>query len=102
MTFAVEPVPLSVDGQLAEYLYRQLNAIQVAVGTNFVAPRVTKLPDRPIIGAIVYLGGQDGDWVDANNQTQTLNGFYGCIENDQGEGVWKRIQSVDLPPQLSP
>lgn len=85
MTFAVEPVPLSVDGQLAEYLYRQLNAIQVAVGTNFVAPRVTELPERPIIGALVYMGGQ-------TNATE--NGFYGCIENSQGEGEWKKLQTA--------
>ena len=85
MSFAVEPVPAGLDSDLAEYLYRQLNAIQIAVARDFVAPRVTVLPDRPMIGAIVYLGGQT---------TASNNGFYGCIENSQGVGEWKKIQAA--------
>ena len=80
--FAAEAVPSSVEAVLAEFLDRQLHAIEAAFVSRSVITRLTSLPDRPVIGAIVYLGGQDDP---------ALNGFYGCIENSQGEGEWKKL-----------
>lgn len=80
--FAAEPIPSEIDSVLAEYLDRQFNAIQLSLMAKFTAPWVSELPWRPIKGGIVYLGGQD----DPNN-----NGFYGCVEDGQGEGAWKKL-----------
>lgn len=82
--YAAEAVPSNVEPELAEFLDRQLNAIQTAFISRSVITRFTSLPNRPVIGAIVYLGGQDDP---------ALNGFYGCIENSQGEGEWKQLNT---------
>lgn len=90
--FAAEPVPMGLEPQLAEYLNRQFQALQLALMGEFKAPFVTAIPERPLIGAIIYLRGQDDP---------THNGFYCCIEDDQGEGEWKRIETTDLPTGLA-
>ena len=82
--YAAEAVPSGVEAELAEFLDRQLHAIETAFVSRLVVTRMTSLPNRPIVGAIVYLGGQDDP---------ALNGFYGCIENSQGEGEWKQLQT---------
>ena len=83
-TYAAEPVPAGVDPILAEYLMRQMIAIQNAVGVSSVVLEVAVLP-RPIAGAIVNL----------NDQTNpTGNGFYACVVNSQGDGEWKRLQTA--------
>ena len=96
--FAAEPVPMGLEPQLAEYLNRQFQALQLALMGEFKAPFVTAIPERPLIGAIIYLRGQDDP---------AHNGFYCCIEgekrnpeDDQGEGEWKRIETTDLPTDL--
>ena len=80
--FAAEPLPSELDPVLSEYLDRQFNAIQLSFMAKFTAPYVTELPWRPIVGGIVYLRDQD----DPND-----NGFYGCVGDSQGEGVWKKL-----------
>ena len=82
--FAAEPVPQTVDPVLSEFLDRQLNAIQLAFMSSFIAPQVATLP-TPMVGAVVSL----------NNQlSPSDNGFYGCIANSQGEGEWKKLQAI--------
>lgn len=80
MRYAPEPVPVDVDPELAEFLYRQLIAIAQASDTQFVAPLVYEKPEsvRPVIGGIIYVYG---------------DGFYGCVEdeNTQGAGIWKKL-----------
>ena len=82
--FAAESVPSSLEPVLAEFLNRQLNAIQLAFMSEFIATSVDELPTRPIVGAIVYLRGQEDP---ANN------GFYGCVEDSQGAGQWKKLST---------
>jgi hypothetical protein len=84
--FAAEPLPSSLDPVLAEYLDRQFNAIQLSFMAKFIAPNVTdKEKLRPLIGAIIYLKDQEDP---------SDNGFWGCVEDDQGEGVWKQLQVI--------
>lgn len=90
--FAAEPLPSEIDPVLSEYLDRQFNAIQLSFMAKFTAPYVTALPQRPIVGGIVYLRDQDDP---------THNGFYCCIEDNQGEGEWKGIETTDLPTGLA-
>ena len=83
-TYAAEPVPAGVDPILAEYLMRQMIAIQNALGVSSVVLEVAVLP-RPIAGAIVNL----------NDQTSPAgNGIYACVVNSQGDGEWKRLQAT--------
>ena len=82
--FAAEPVPQTVDPVLSEFLDRQLNAIQTAFMSSFIAPQVSRLPP-PILGAVVSMN---------NQQNPSENGFYGCIANSQGVGEWKKLQAI--------
>ena len=84
MRYAAEPVPSGIDPVIAEYLDRQFNAIGLAFTPEgrVVMPTVSELPGRLIPGAIVYL--EDGT-------DSTKNGFYGCVNNSQGEGEWKKL-----------
>jgi len=80
--YAAEPVPVSVDSEVAEYLMRQLVAIQNALNNSSIVMEVSKIPDRPVVGAIVNLNDRDDP---------TQNGFYACVYNSQGEGEWKKV-----------
>ena len=80
--YAAEPVPADVDAITASYLDRQFNAIQSALFAQFVAPKMARLPERGIPGAIIYIESE----VDP-----TQNGFYGCVKNSQGDGEWKKL-----------
>ena len=51
--YAAEPVPMGIDQTLAEYLMRQMMAIQNALTNNSIVMEVAQLPDRPIPGAII-------------------------------------------------
>ena len=81
-SFAAEPIPHQIDPILAEYLDRQFQAIMVALRSDFQAPRFTELPDRKVRGAVIHV----------DNKVDTAqNGFYVCLTNSQGDGVWKRL-----------
>ena len=82
MTYVAEPVPVSVDPDLAEYLMRQIVAIQNALGNSSIVVEVSQIPARPVVGAIVNLNDRDDP---------TKNGFYVCVYNSQGEGEWKKV-----------
>jgi hypothetical protein len=84
--YAAEPIPQSIDATLAEYLSRQLNAIEIAMRSDFQAPKLTKLPERKVIGAVVLV---------RNQEDPSEDGFFACIENSQGEGEWKRLVLTD-------
>ena len=80
--YAAEPAPSSIDPTLAEFLTRQLVAIQNALTNNSIVLEVSEVPTRPVPGAIVNV----------NNQTTPAdNGFYVCVYNSQGEGEWKKL-----------
>lgn len=83
--YAAEPVPHSVEPELAEFLNRQLNAIQLSFMAQFVAPQVGALPQRAILGGIVSL---------VDNDNPSSNGFYCCEVDSQGVGVWKKLQTA--------
>ena len=80
--YVAEPVPSEVETVTASYLDRQFNAIQVALMTDFIAPKTAVLPERGIPGAIIYI---------ENQVDPTQNGFYGCVKNSQGVGEWKKL-----------
>ena len=80
--YAAEPVPAGVEALTASYLDRQFNAIPLAFMAKFIAPKAAVLPERGIPGAIIYI---------ENEVDPTQNGFYGCVKNSQGEGVWKKF-----------
>lgn len=80
--YAAEPVPVSVDGEVAEYLMRQLVAIQNALNNSSIVMEVSEIPARPVVGAIVNLNDRDDP---------TQNGFYACVYNSQGEGEWRKV-----------
>ena len=83
--YAAEPVPSEIDPVLAEFLNRQLNAIQLSFMSQFIAPQVGQIPDRVIPGAIINLRDPDDE---------SKNGFYCCEVDGQGEGRWMRIQTT--------
>lgn len=80
--YAAEPIPYGLDPLLGEYLNRQLQAIEVALRSDFQAPRFTELPERKVIGAVVLV---------RNEEKPEQDGFYACIEVSQGVGEWKRL-----------
>lgn len=80
--YAAEPVPTSVDGEVAEYLMRQLVAIQNALNNSSIVMEVSQIPARPVVGAIVNLNDRDDP---------AKNGFYACVYNSQGEGEWRKV-----------
>jgi len=81
-TYAAEPVPVSVDGEVAEYLMRQLVAIQNALNNSSIVMEVSKIPARPVVGAIINLNDRDDP---------AQNGLYACVYNSQGEGEWRKV-----------
>lgn len=89
--YAAEPLPHDIDPVLAEFLGRQFQAIEVALRSDFQAPRLTKVPERIIIGAVVLV---------RDKKEEDNNGFWACIENKEGEGEWKQLQTVEptTPP----
>ena len=82
--YAAEPPPLNIDTELAEYLARQMTAIQNAINYG-VSLEVPSLPERPIPGAMLNLN---------NKITPADNGMYVCVYNGQGEAEWKKIQTA--------
>ena len=83
--YAAEPVPSSVDPELAEYLMRQFVGIQYGVGgSEYRIPIVRKIPDQVISGAMVMLDRDDGG-------DTTFNGVWVCQPDSSGTCVWKRL-----------
>lgn len=82
MNYAAEPVPVGVDRELAEYLMRQMVAIQNSLRNSSIVLEVSEIPPRPVPGAIVNL---------KNTETPADNGFYVCVYNSQGVGEWKKM-----------
>ena len=80
--YAAEPLPCELDRVLSEYLNRQFQAIEVALRSDFQAPRFTELPERKVIGAVIVV---------RNKQDPSEDGFWACIENSQGVGEWKKL-----------
>lgn len=88
--YAAEPLPFDSDPVLAEFLNRQFQAIELALRSDFQAPRLTELPERKVIGALVSV---------KNKEVPEEDGFWVCIENSQGEGEWKQLQTVEPKPE---
>jgi hypothetical protein len=84
--YAAEPVPASIDSEVAEYLMRQLIGIQNALRNSSIVMEFSEVPERPIVGAIINVN-------DPNDNLK--NGFWVCERElgseSQGEGVWKRL-----------
>jgi hypothetical protein len=86
MRYVAEQPPSTVDSELAEYLLRQFYAIASATDTEFVAPRLASLPERPIEGGIVYL---------YTHEDETKIGMYACIAiTNDGDPEWKQVQTL--------
>ena len=88
-SFIAEPVPLGVDPILAEYLDRQFQALNIVTWESWQAPIFNELPERTPIGAIIYL---------QEPEAPLEAGFYGCVENDQGDGEWMQFQLTKPQP----
>ena len=73
---------MGIDPTLAEYLVRQMTAIQNALTNNSIVMEAAQLPDRPIPGAIINLN---------DRQEPTQNGLYACVYDSNGEGEWKKL-----------
>ena len=83
--YAAEPVPSSVDPELAEYLMRQFIGIQYGVGQNQLAlPIVSQLPKKLIEGAMVVLEVEAGG-------DKTFNGLWICQPDSNGIFKWRRL-----------
>jgi hypothetical protein len=80
--YAAEPLPFDLNPVLAEYLDRQFQAIEVALRSDFQAPRFKELPERKVIGAVIVI---------RNEKDPSEDGFWACIENSQGVGEWKKL-----------
>ena len=79
MRFAPEPIPSTVEPELAQYLDRQFNNIANASDAVFIAPTLQALPQRNVAGGIVYI-------VD--------DGMYCCISTTKGgDALWRKIQT---------
>ena len=76
MTYRAEPVPEGLDFDIAEYLDRQFMGIDNHL-SRFIAPIVGQEPFRLEMGAIVYVREE---------------GFFGCVENENGDLEWKKLQ----------
>jgi hypothetical protein len=77
MRFAPEPIPSTVEPELAQYLDRQFNNIANASDAVFVAPVLQALPQREIPGGIVYIKD---------------DGLYACVsEVANGDAEWKKL-----------
>ena len=46
--YVAEPVPESIEAVTASYLDRQFNHIQTAFMSDFMAPKLGVLPQRPV------------------------------------------------------
>ena len=83
--YAAEPVPSSVDPELAEYLMRQFIGIQFGTsGDEYRIPVVSKIPDREVPGAMVMLNRDDGG-------DKSFNGVWVCQSDSTGGFAWKRL-----------
>lgn len=83
MSYVAEPVPAGVDSTLAEYLMRQLIAIQNAsTSQESKCETVIEIPTTIVPGKIVNVNMQNGD--------KTLNGLWACVTNNTGEYAWRR------------
>jgi len=80
--YSADPVPSNLDPALAEYLNRQLQGIEIALRSDFQAPRMTEVPQKKVIGAVILV---------RNKKNPAQDGFWVCIENSQGEGEWKML-----------
>jgi hypothetical protein len=75
MRYAPEPVPTSVEPELAEFLTRQLILLSQSSDSQFVVPVVYEIPETKPEGSIIYLKD---------------DGMYVCISQG-GEKVWKKL-----------
>jgi hypothetical protein len=75
MRYAPEPVPTSVDPELAEFLSRQLILLSQSSDSQFVVPVVYEIPETRPEGSIIYLKD---------------DGMYVCISQG-GDKVWKKL-----------
>ena len=91
-TYAAEPVPAGVDPILAEYLMRQMIAIQnsVAGGDGSTVETVLAIPTNINPGKMVNVNVFNGD--------KSFNGLWACVSDHTGEYKWKRY----LPDTRAP
>ena len=67
---------------------RQMIGIENALSNSSIVMEVAGCSPRPIPGAIINLN---------NEVNKADNGFYVCVYNSQGEGEWKKCNSVVYP-----
>ena len=90
--FVAEPVPTSLDAELAEYLNRMLTAVQLGIETAGAVAIVSETPDAPngdtplVAGAFLNVNQPRG--LDGTDYSR--NGLWGCMYNHQGNLEWKR------------
>jgi hypothetical protein len=81
--YSYEPVPSSVEPELAEYLTRQFNKLANSSDAVFVMPTLNSVPDRAVVGGLVYV-------VD--------DGVYACVSaTKDGDAEWVKVQQGEDP-----
>lgn len=79
MRYSYEPVPSTVEPELAEYLMRQFTKLASSSDAVFVMPVLNDLPARAIEGGLVYV-------ID--------DGVYACVSvTKDGDAEWVRVQT---------
>lgn len=83
--YFADPVPTEVDPVLAEYLMRQLVAIQNATSgpSDSICETVEEIPTDLVPGKIVNVNLVDGD--------KSYNGLWACVTNNSGVYSWRRF-----------
>ena len=85
MSYVAEQVPMGIDPVLAEYLMRQMVAIQnsVSAPADSICETVEEIPTEIIPGKIVNVNLVDGD--------RSYNGLWACVTNNSGVYSWRRF-----------
>ena len=91
MSYVAEQVPSSVDPELAEYLMRQMFAIQnMGAGMDSKCETVLEIPTVIDPGRMVNVSVISGE--------KSYNGLWACVSDHTGEFSWKRY----LPDSRTP
>ena len=85
-SFVAEPVPQSVDGELAEYLNRMMVSLQIGIERSdkiAIVTTVAGVPEKLYEGGFVNVYTQSGS---------PMNGLWGCMYNESGTLEWRQYK----------
>jgi hypothetical protein len=85
-SFVAEPVPQSVESELAEYLNRMMVSLQIGIERSdkvAIVTTVTGIPDKLYEGGFVNVYAASGS---------PMNGLWGCMYSDSGVLEWRQYK----------